>query len=637
MVRQAPFMNRRIRTLASPAHASNPPADTEPRTTRWRRSEIEIDRWWNVGRTVKVVALVPVPAGVVTLILPVTAPTGTVTLIWVAEFTAKLAPTPPNRTAVAPVKAVPVIVTAVPVLPLVGENEEILGAALVTVKFVALVAVPPDVVTVIRPVVAPDGTFVSIRVPWAFTVNDAAATPLNRTAVAPPKPLPLIRTEVPTGPLVGENEEIVGAAAPGTVKFVALVAVPPGVVTVIFPVTAPLGTIALIRVPAPFTENVPADTPPNVTAVAPVKPVPLIVTEVPTGPLVGENDEIVGADAHEKLTVKSALLVSVPWGETTPILPVVAPVGTAVLMRCPDCTLTEASTPLKVTWVAPWKLFPLTSTFVPTGPHIGVKELMVGPASASAEGRAKRPTRSPARPRHAERRGGSRPAFIRCLPTRAGIEPIVAPKRYPFPVRPRKFDESWWGPSESRTLPGRGWFLEPEGAFPQERAGVRAGPVVQAVETEAAGGRVVATLPVQEIVPRVLPEVVVAGIPVDEVETVLRSSQRSFRPLWAASSARGPATDRWSAGSAPCRRRSSRRRRCFRPPRGRPRRRSSSRRATTRAGTPPGRSSRSGSPRRSRRRSSCRSRWKRRGSIGRMRSSCRRGTRLRSRQRSRCT
>jgi len=291
-----------------------------------------MDRWWNVGRTVKFVALVPVPAGVVTLILPVTAPTGTVALIWVAEVTAKLAPTPPNRTAVAPVKAVPVIVTEVPVLPLVGENEEILGAALVTVKFVALVAVPPGVVTVIRPVVAPDGTFVSIRVPWGFTVNDAAATPLNRTAVAPPKPLPLIRTEVPTGPLFGENDEIVGAAVV-TVKFVTLVAVPPGVVTVIFPVTAPLGTVVVICVPDEFTENELATTPPNFTAVAPVRPVPLMVTEVPTGPLDGEKDEIVGAGAQEELTVKPSALVAVPSSVTTPILPVVAPVGTVVLIR----------------------------------------------------------------------------------------------------------------------------------------------------------------------------------------------------------------------------------------------------------------------------------------------------------------
>jgi hypothetical protein len=294
-----------------------------------------MDRGWKVGTTVKFMALVPVPPGVVTLILPVTAPTGTVAVICVAEFTTKLARTPPNRTAVAPVKAVPVIVTAVPVLPLVGENPEIVGAGIVTVKFVALVAVPPGVVTVILPVVAPVGTLVSIRVPWAFTVNDAAATPLNRTAVAPANPLPLIRTAVPTGPLFGENEEMVGAVVV-TVKFVALVAVPPAVVTAILPVTAPLGTVAVICVPDGFTENEFAATPPNFTAVAPARPVPLIVTEVPTGPLDGENDEIVGAGAQEELTVKSAALVSDPSGVTTPILPVVAPAGTVASMRWLD-------------------------------------------------------------------------------------------------------------------------------------------------------------------------------------------------------------------------------------------------------------------------------------------------------------
>src|SRR6266545_5939588 len=467
MVRQAPSTNRRIRTSASAAHASNPPAtDSEPRTTRWRRSEIEMDRGWNVGRTVKVLALVPVPPGVVTLILPVTAPTGTVAVIWVAEFTVKLALTPPNRTAVAPVKAVPVIVTAVLVRPLVGENEETVGAALVTVKFVALVAVPPGVVTVIRPVVAPDGTFVSIRVPWAFTVNDAAATPLYRTAIAPPKPVPLILTEVPTGPLVGENEEIVGAATPVTVKFVALVAVPPGVVTVIFPVTAPLGTIAVIRVPVPFTENVGADTPPNVTAAAPVRLAPLIVSEVPTGPLVGENDEIVGVGAHEELTVKSVLLVSDPWGETTPILPVVAPVGTVVLMRCSDCTMKEASTPLKVTWVAPWKLFPLTSTFVPTGPQVGVNEVTWGPASASADGTARRPTMSPARAMHAEIRRGSRPAVISMssrlgrAPDRSLLPDAIPPRSAP---QVRRGGRGAGGPRVNRFWLGRVGSWTPSG------------------------------------------------------------------------------------------------------------------------------------------------------------------------------
>ena len=389
-----------------------------------------MDRAWKVGTTVKFMALVPVPAGVVTLILPVTAPTGTVAVIWVAELITKLARTPPNRTTVAPVNAVPVIVTAVPVLPLVGDNEEIVGAGTVTVKLVPLVAVPPGVVTVILPVVAPVGTFVSIRVPWVFTVTGDALTPLNRTAVAPANPLPLIRTEVPTGPLFGENEEIVGAAAVVvTVKFVALVAVPPGVVTVIFPVVAPLGTVAMILVPDPFTENEFAATPPNVTAVAPVRPVPLIVTEVPTGPLDGENEEIVGA-AAVVVTVKFVALVAVPLGVFALIGPVVAPVGTSVPICVPVFEVIVAITPLNFTQVAPVRLAPLIVTEVPTAPLDGENDEIVGSPLASAEGTARRPTRSPPRARHAETRRGSRPAFISMLPTRAGTRPIVARGRY---------------------------------------------------------------------------------------------------------------------------------------------------------------------------------------------------------------
>src|SRR6266508_3284823 len=139
-----------------------------------------MDRGWKVGTTVKFMALVPVPPGVVTLILPVTAPTGTAAVICVAEFTTKLARAPPNRTSVAPVKAVPVIVTAVPVLPRVGENEEIVG----------LVAVPLVVFAVIGPVVAPVGTSVTICVA-VFNVL-VAITPLNFTQVAPVRLVPLI-------------------------------------------------------------------------------------------------------------------------------------------------------------------------------------------------------------------------------------------------------------------------------------------------------------------------------------------------------------------------------------------------------------------------------------------------------------
>ena len=64
---------------------------------------------------------------------------------------------PLNCTAVAPVKLVPVIVTVLPTGPLVGLKLVIVGGG-TTMKFVALVAVPADVVTASRPVVAPAGT-----------------------------------------------------------------------------------------------------------------------------------------------------------------------------------------------------------------------------------------------------------------------------------------------------------------------------------------------------------------------------------------------------------------------------------------------------------------------------------------------
>ena len=70
-----------------------------------------------------------------------------------------------------------------------------------------------------------------------------AAVPLNLTADAPVKFVPVIVTLVPTGPLAGVKLVIVGALAL-TVKLAELVAVPPGVVTLTGPVVAPAGTVA---------------------------------------------------------------------------------------------------------------------------------------------------------------------------------------------------------------------------------------------------------------------------------------------------------------------------------------------------------------------------------------------------------
>src|SRR5262245_16693258 len=72
-----------------------------------------------------------------------------------------------------------------------------------------------------------------------------------------------------------------------TVKFVELEAVPPAVVTLITPVTAPVGTVAVIWVSETTVNE--ALMPPKVTFVPPLKLFPVIVTNVPTGPLVGEK------------------------------------------------------------------------------------------------------------------------------------------------------------------------------------------------------------------------------------------------------------------------------------------------------------------------------------------------------------
>src|SRR5262245_66524282 len=88
-----------------------------------------------------------------------------------------------------------------------------------------------------------------------------------------------------------------------------------------------------------------ADVPLNVTLVAPVKFVPVIVTAVPTGPLAGANDVIVGGC----VTVKSPELVALPAGVATPIFPVVAPAGTGASTRVLEATTKLADLPLNVT------------------------------------------------------------------------------------------------------------------------------------------------------------------------------------------------------------------------------------------------------------------------------------------------
>src|SRR6266513_1596783 len=317
--------------------------------------------------TVKLAALLAVPSEVVTLIGPLETPAGTVAVIAVAELTVKLALTLLNSTAVAPLKLVPLIVTLVPTGPLPGVKLEIVGG-LMTVKLAALLAVPSEVVTLIGPLVAPAGTVAVIAV--AEPTVKLALVPLNSTALAPVKLVPLIVTLVPTGPLPGVKLVIVGGLM--TVKLPALLAVPPGVVTLIGPLVAPAGTVVVIAV-AELTVKL-ALTLLNSTAVAPLKLVPLMVTLVPTGPLLGVKLEIVGG----LMTVKLAALLAVPSEVVTLIGPLVAPAGTVVVIAVAELTVKLALVPLNSTALAPVKLVPLIVTLAPTGPLPGVKLVIVG-------------------------------------------------------------------------------------------------------------------------------------------------------------------------------------------------------------------------------------------------------------------
>jgi len=132
----------------------------------------------------------------------------------------------------------------------------------ITVKLVLLVTVTPPVLTFILPDVAPAGTLV-VMLPEE-EVKTVAATSLKVTTFSLAislKFVPVMITSAPTAPLVGLNPVIVGI--PRTVKSESLLMVTPLVVTDIFPVEAPLGTVTVMLVEV--EETTVATTPLNLT------------------------------------------------------------------------------------------------------------------------------------------------------------------------------------------------------------------------------------------------------------------------------------------------------------------------------------------------------------------------------------
>ena len=83
-------------------------------------------------------------------------------------------------------------------------------------------------------------------------------------------------------------------------------------------------------------------------------------------------------------TVKSFALVAVLAATVTEIFPVVAPVGTDVVMEVVVLAETTAVTPLKRTVLlvgVVLKLLPVMVTVVPMLPDVGVNDVMVGTAT----------------------------------------------------------------------------------------------------------------------------------------------------------------------------------------------------------------------------------------------------------------
>jgi hypothetical protein len=118
-------------------------------------------------------------------------------------------------------KFVPVIVTGVPTAPEVGERLVMLGAD-TTVKLDPLLFTPLANTTTF-PVVAPLGTVVAMLV--ALQLVTVPAVPLNFTVLEPwldPKFVPVIVTDAPTAPVVGERLVMLGADT--TVKLIPLLA-----------------------------------------------------------------------------------------------------------------------------------------------------------------------------------------------------------------------------------------------------------------------------------------------------------------------------------------------------------------------------------------------------------------------------
>jgi hypothetical protein len=309
---------------------------------------------------------------VFTTTFPVVAPLGTVVPMPVTLQLVTVAVCPLNFTVDDPCddpNVVPVMVTAAPTAPVVGDRFEMAGA---TVKLSPLLFTPPANTTT-YPVVASPGTATPMLV--ALQLVTSANVPLKLTVPEPcvaPNVFPVIVTATPTAPVEVDRLVMLGA----TVKFIPLLFTPLANTTT-FPVVAPLGTVTAMLVAlqldtvAAFPLKLAVPDP----CVVP-KFVPVIVTAAPTAPVVTDRLVILGAAT----TVKLEPLLFTPLANTT-TFPVVAPVGTVTFIVVAFQLVTVAPVPLKLTvpdtCVEP-KLVPVIVTAAPTAPVVMDRLVILG-------------------------------------------------------------------------------------------------------------------------------------------------------------------------------------------------------------------------------------------------------------------
>jgi hypothetical protein len=170
--------------------------------------------------------------------------------------------------------------------------------------------------------------------------------------------------------------------------LIALRTVPTGaavLVTVIGPVVAPAGTVAFRRV-ADTWVTVVAVVPLNLTAELLLKPRPLIVTTVPTGPVFGEKLVI------DSVGVKFVAPVdAVPAGVVTVIGAGTAPLGTVTFSWVALEDVTLAFLVPNVTLAPGLRPVPAIVTVLPVIPECGVNDVIVG-ATLNVQGLVILPT-----------------------------------------------------------------------------------------------------------------------------------------------------------------------------------------------------------------------------------------------------